>query len=143
MMFWGAIGFDGPKLLVKSPQRMNSDGYVAILQIFAENVFGKKCLFQQDNAPIHKSGKTRRFFEYHNWTTLDWPPYSPDLNLIENLWAILKKNVHADPVFYENLEEKIRSAWNSISPVVIHKLFESMPKRIEEVIRKKGKPIKY
>jgi len=27
-------------------------------------------------------------------TLLDWPPYSPDLNLIENFWAILSQEIY-------------------------------------------------
>jgi transposase len=41
--------------------------------------------FMQDNASIHTTQKVKDWFaEQQVWCT-DWPPYSPDLNPIENV----------------------------------------------------------
>lgn len=43
-----------------------------------------------DNATFHKSTKTRELIEQTGATLLFLPPYSPDLNPIENDFAIIK-----------------------------------------------------
>jgi len=42
--------------------------------------------FQQDNAPQHTSNLAKRWFHNHGVHLIDFPPYSPDLNPIENLF---------------------------------------------------------
>lgn len=44
-----------------------------------------------DNLPFHKGLKTRELIESKGATLLFLPPYSPDLNLIENDFATIKK----------------------------------------------------
>jgi len=39
------------------------------------------------------------FFQSNNINILDWPPYSPDLKPIENLWGIIKNKVRRFPLF--------------------------------------------
>jgi len=41
--------------------------------------------FMQDNAPIHMAQRIEDWFENHAIPRLSWPPYSPDLNPIENV----------------------------------------------------------
>ncbi len=52
-----------------------------------------------DNAPFHKSPKTPELIESKAATLLFLPPYSPDLNPIENDFATIKRlreyNAHA------------------------------------------------
>ncbi len=50
-------------------------------------------VFQQDLAPAHTAKGTKRWFNDHGVTVLDWPANSPDLNPIENLWGIVKRNM--------------------------------------------------
>jgi transposase len=38
----------------------------------------------QDNALIYTAKKVKQWFEDNGIDTSDWPPYSPDLNPIEN-----------------------------------------------------------
>ena len=61
--------------------------------------------FQQDNAKIHVSRSTKRWFEAQNIPLLDWPNRSPDLNPMENLWAILARRVYANNKQYETVQE--------------------------------------
>lgn len=44
-----------------------------------------------DNAAFHKTAETRELFEGSSFHLLYLPPYSPDLNPIEQDFAILKK----------------------------------------------------
>ena len=48
-----------------------------------------------------------QFFQENEWAVLEWPVYSPDLNPIGNLGAILKQRLRNRQFFPENLEEEL------------------------------------
>jgi transposase len=110
-------------------------------------------IFVQDNAPIHNSNYTKDWLESHGIWTLEWPPYSPDLNPIEHMWWALKKMVyklHPELVTMGNsesdwdaLNDALQEAWLKIPNSLIRKLVESMPRRLEAVRKAKGWQTKY
>ena len=75
---------------------------------------------------------------------MKWPPKSPDLNPIENLWDAVEAKVREELATSRNeLWRKILVAWNSIDNNIIGTLIYSMPRRIEVVIKAKVGHTKY
>jgi transposase len=64
-----------------------------------------------DNATFHKSPKTRALIESVGCQLIYLPPYSPDLNSIEPMWANLKNALKSyqdnQKSFFENLDDRI------------------------------------
>jgi hypothetical protein len=75
---------------------------------------------------------------------LQHPAQSPDLNPMGNLWAHLKQELHKSPASsIEALKVKIQAIWYDIDPAVVQKLYQSMPKRLQQVKDNRGGHTKY
>ncbi|KAJ4436281.1 hypothetical protein ANN_18912 [Periplaneta americana] len=58
---------------------------------------GSHVVFQQDNHPVHTANHIQKWFmRRSDVDLLKWPPNSPDMNVIENVWARLKKILHSN-----------------------------------------------
>ncbi len=87
-------------------------------------------IFQQDLAPAHTAKSTKSWLNDHGVGVLDWPANSPDLNLIENLWGIVKrkmrnkrpKNADELKATQRNLDSTTHSSRN-LNMTIINKAF--------------------
>lgn len=111
---------------------------------------GKTWTFQQDGDGAHTSKLTLKQLddlgsEYNAHVMRDWPPMSPDLSPIENLWALLDMKVKAcHPDTLDDLRAHMTKAWREISEgEVVRHLFQSMLRRMSLVLEKGGGRIDY
>ncbi len=68
---------------------------------------------------------------------LDWPGDSPDLNPIEGVWSLLKERINklrSKPYTRKQIEKAIQKEWDSLKPMNIKTLIDSMPARIKAVL---------
>lgn len=97
----------------------------------------------QDNDPKHTCRIVKEFLREKEINAfLDYPPCSPDLNPIENVWHNLKIEVGKRKA--KNLEElrnNVKEAWTQMDltkKIYFCNLVDSMPERLEAVIKAKG-----
>ena len=143
-MIWGYISWDGVSYAAKIDGRIDFDLYCSILEnelLESIKYFKKKrknILFQQENDPKHKSKKATSWFKDHKIQVMDWPAQSPDLNPIKHLWVHLKRQLAAYLTPFSEINdqwEHIQREWEAIDTVMVQNLIESMPRRVEEVIK--------
>ena len=91
-----------------------------------------------DGASPHR--KLKRALKNAGAVVLDHPPYSPDLNAIENIWAVVKaKAALKNP----KLVKALNDAWAEVSPTEFRAFAESMKRRMELVVETGGEHTKY
>jgi transposase len=148
IMCWGAVSCRFKSKLSIVESTMTADRYIEVLQGYLleknSEFLISRDIFQQDNASCHTARVTKDYLAKKNIAVLPWPASSPDLNPIENIWAILKQNVERRPVKSKSeLIPVILEEWNKIDLNLIRKTIESMPRRLTQVIERGGKKCDY
>jgi len=125
----------------------NSENYLEILQEMAVPMmklnYGSNFYFQQDNSPVHKSKLITNFFQYSKLAVIEWPPKSPDLNIVEDIWKLISDRVYDGPQFLHKRDLQI-SVENAISYVSMNckdkitGLYNSIRSRLCTVLEKHG-----
>ncbi|KAL4501537.1 hypothetical protein ABPG72_018588 [Tetrahymena utriculariae] len=153
LMVWAAISWEGKSQICIKPSgyKINSESYIQILKDylspFIQELNFKEqnkdrqmpYLLVQDNAPCHRSLMTKEFISKLDVILIKHPPSSPDLNAIEQVWAILKARVEKQrPSNQEEFEFQIKKEWNLLPQHNIQNCILHYEKRLEEVYSIKG-----
>ena len=94
---------------------------------------GCKWVFPMNNNPNHTFKVVAKWLKDNKVKVLEWPSQSPDLNLIENMWAELKKNVRARrPTNLTQVIQLCQEDWAKIHPYC-GRLVEGYLKRLTHV----------
>lgn len=172
-MIWAAISgkgyvahalVDGNLDNVKYREILKNHLYPAMVDQSNSSCSGNKypLVFMQDGAPAHTAKVTKKDLQVNadeiGFEILDWPSLSPDLNPIENVWALYKKFLgefetaknekelakRVDSTFPQFCKEHlISSGKNQPEKNVFRHFCESMPRRLKAVIALKGGATKY
>ncbi|HWY33658.1 MAG TPA: transposase [Nitrosopumilaceae archaeon] len=109
--------------------------------------FGKhnhSWILQEDNDPKHTSKKAQKWRTDNQVKRISWPSQSPDLNPMENVWAVLKANVsNHKPTSTKELIRIIQKEWKKLDKTFAENLVLSMKNRISLVLSNKGDHILY
>ena len=150
IMVWGSISANGRAALSFIPPgtTMNGTCYLNILkEKLPMHMRIHSCrYFQHDGAPCHRVRAVSDFLRNERIQVLTpWPGSSPDMNPIENCWAVLKRKIaQRCSASLADLKKNILEMWTTeMTPEYCQKLINSMPSRIERVIAAKGQSIKY
>ena len=152
VMVWGAINSDFRSELVVVQRNLNAVRYVndilrpVLIPLLQQHGRNRRLIFQQDNARPHSARHTRDFLHATNTNVMDWPSLSPDMNPIEHMWDELGRPVHGQlnpPQNVAELTQALQHHWAAIPQAMIRRLCNSMPRRLQAVIRSNGGHTRY
>lgn len=146
VMFWGGIMRNSRTDLVRVNGTLTGQRYVQEILtphvLPAAQTYGAMFVFQQDNARPHTACVSANCLQNANINVLQWPSRSPDLSPIEHLWDVLGRRVRDNyphpPADLGQLAQRLLEQWALIPQLEIRRLIESMQRRMQECIRKRG-----
>lgn len=135
-------------------QGYSANSYIKLLNEALPIIWEPGLKFMQDNAPIHKAKKVAKWFEEMCIPVIDWPPYSPDMNPIKNLWRKLKELVYkvnptidyvtgGEEAVKEALSKALLQAWQLIPQSYFNAVIKSMKRRVEALVKANSWHTKY
>jgi hypothetical protein len=158
IMVWGGMSSQGltPLIVFKQNEKLTAAKYLRkILVPMIKNVKSRKSsindltrtklfsnvdswILQQDGATSHTANNVQNWLSKNVKKFIpkeEWPGNSPDLNPIENLWAIMESKLYDNGHFgtIDELIEKIQHVWKNIPLSTLQSLSRSMKQRLEYV----------
>ena len=143
---WCCVTYDHKPILYLAGDNFDSKKYIEIIDDVIKNRFENftdNLIFQQDNASIHTSNEVIKYFNQTGLSVLLWPPCSPDINIVEQVWSTIQKKL--DRFLIKNkiknrdhLFEIIKNLADQITINEVNRLFNSLPNRIKCVLANSG-----
>ena len=145
IMVWGAIRSDGRRVLVRANEPMDSLEYQRVLNEGLPVIYNQRFVMQQDGARCHTSKSSMDYLTQRRIRLLpEWPAQSPDLNIIEHMWQVLKLELQKKRVATkEELWIAAKEIWKNIPNSVIDTLYQSLPFRVRAVVNARGGNTRY
>jgi hypothetical protein len=98
--------------------------------------------FVQDSDPKHTAASTQKFLRENVPDFIppsDWPPGSPDFDIMENIWSVLQTRIDARrPATIRKLKSAIAAEWKKFGVNKIRPFVKSMRERLQMAIDLKG-----
>ncbi|KAG4080632.1 hypothetical protein HA402_013162 [Bradysia odoriphaga] len=142
---FGVVSYNGPNTIYSVSTKLNGTEVKQLMRKNIKRDIGNSVVLL-DNASIHN--KCIEYLRKKEIIVLDFPPKSNDLNIIENVWAELQKNLNKKLLNFtvstkNELLQLIEESWKELPSDFIRKCILSMPERLEEVIKMKGKQTRF
>ena len=91
---------------------------------------------------------SEEWLQSHQISWIEWPAHSPDVNPIEHVWALMKKNLRSmfpdlwllkkNELDIEDFKEKLKAAWWAVKQGDIDRLIQTLPRRLKAVKKARG-----
>jgi len=137
IMVWGMTLPDGTQWVKRLIGKVNSAVHCAMLRdeiipYLNDHLGESNLVLQRDNCRVHTSKETKKFLIDRKVEELEWPSYSPDLNIQENCWAMQSVLVY-ERLGFANVDQLWKSVQNAVA-----KLNREKKKQIVGMINKFG-----
>ena len=150
-MMWGCICFDSVWTLTAAEGNINSAKNIEILDknlwpVVVWYFEGKEYLFINDNAPVHRAHTVDNYKDQSEVTSMERLAQSPDLNIIQNIWLYMKRELQKSAINIatkNDLLREIQSVWWNIELDYIRNVYQSIPDRLDNVINMRAHLTKY
>ena len=121
----------------------NTENYLKVLEEAVEEmkeITSSETLYlQMDNARYHWTTEALEFYLEKNIKVIDRSPYSPDLNSIENIWAIMKQKLEGRKfATMTSLKNELYNIWGILEEGLVKKTCISIYDRINDCLNAEG-----
>ena len=143
---WGAISAQGATSIDIYKKGMKGERYREVIQSHKAEMEAlypdEEFYFLQDSHPTHRMNEDWIIRE-QKLKLIKLPKRSPDLNIIENLWAALKERVAGDvPTNEKELRTSLLSNWEVLTkPDRLQTLFEGLHRRYILCVEREGQKL--
>ena len=149
-----AISHDEGVICAEAYEKLNGENFATFVRQKFKEIFERSNkesrLWVQDGDPSQNSERAKRELQCIDAELLAIPPRSPDCNPIENIFKQVKDKLNEEAIrkniqeeTFTEFEVRVKETLINFPTQAINKVIESMGKRMYDLIRVKGRRLRY